>query len=45
MATAIWTTFAVAIMIAIFAGCVVVVAAGTRLLERRLEKRRRKSPA
>lgn len=45
MATAIWTTFAVAIMVAIFAGCVVVVATGTRLLERRLENRRRKSLA
>jgi hypothetical protein len=45
MATAIWTIFAVGIMIGIFAACVIVVAAGTRLLENRLEKRRRKSNA
>ena len=45
MATVIWTIFAVGIMIGIFAACVIVVAAGTRLLESRLEKRRRKSTA
>ena len=31
MATVIWSTFAVGILIAIFAGCVIVVAAGIRL--------------
>ncbi len=42
MATAIWTVFAVAVLIGVFAGCVVVVATGVRLLEGALEKRRRK---
>jgi hypothetical protein len=43
MGTVVWTVFAVGIMIAIFATCVIVVAAGTRLLENTLMKRRRKS--
>jgi hypothetical protein len=43
MATFIWTTFAVAIMIGIFATCVIMVAAGTRYLENALAKRRAKS--
>ena len=45
MATAIWTTFAVGIMIGIFAGCVIVVAAGIRLFENHRAKRRPKSVA
>ena len=40
MATIIWTIFAVATMIAIFASCVVVVAVGVRWLEGVLAKRR-----
>ena len=40
MATIIWTIFAVATMIAIFASCVVVVAVGVRWLEGALAKRR-----
>jgi heme exporter protein D len=42
MATAVWTAFAVAAMVGIFAGCVVVVAAGVRVLENVLTKRRQK---
>ncbi len=42
MATAIWTTFAVGIMIGMFAGCVIVVAASIRFLENALAKRRRR---
>jgi hypothetical protein len=45
MATVVWTVFAVAIMIGIFAGCVFVVAAGTRFLENALAKRRQRSLA
>ena len=45
MATVIWTTFAVGIMIGIFAGCVIMVAVGIRFLENALAKRRRKSLA
>jgi len=45
MATAVWTVFAVGIMIGIFASCVVIVAAGTRFLENALVKRRQKSLA
>jgi hypothetical protein len=40
MATILWTIFAVAMMIGIFASCVVVVAAGVRWLEGVLAKRR-----
>jgi hypothetical protein len=40
MAAIIWTIFAVAMMIAIFASCVVVVAVGVRWLEGVLAKRR-----
>ena len=43
MGTVIWTVFAVGIMIAIFAFCVIIVAAGTRFLENTLAKRREKS--
>jgi hypothetical protein len=45
MATVIWTIFAVGIMIGIFTACVIVVAAGVRLLENHRAKRRGKSPA
>ena len=45
MATFIWTVFAVAVMIGIFATCVIVVAAGTRFLEYALAKRRSKLTA
>jgi heme exporter protein D len=45
MATAVWTAFAVSVMIGIFAGCVLVVAAGIRALENAREKRRRRASA
>jgi hypothetical protein len=45
MATIIWTLFAVAVMIGIFAGCVVVVAVGVRWFEGALAKRRAKGAA
>jgi hypothetical protein len=45
MATVVWTTFAVGIMITIFASCVLVVAAGIRFFENLLAKRRPKSVA
>jgi hypothetical protein len=45
MATAIWTTFAVGIMIGIFASCVIMVAVGIRFFENHRAKRRGKSPA
>jgi heme exporter protein D len=41
MSTFIWTTFAVAAMVGIFAACVIVVAVGVRILEGALAKRRR----
>ena len=41
MVTIIWTTFAVGIMIAIFASCVIVVAAGIRFFENHRAKRHR----
>ena len=45
MATAVWMVFAVSAMVAIFAGCVIVVAAGVRALENALAKRRaRRAP-
>ena len=44
MATAVWTVFAVAVMIGIFAACVAVVAAGVRLFERALAKRGGRAP-
>lgn len=45
MSTAVWTVFAVGAMVAIFASCVIVVAAGVRLLEEALAKRRaRRAP-
>jgi hypothetical protein len=40
MATAIWTLFATAVMLGGFAACVIAVAAGVRLLENLLAKRR-----
>jgi len=43
MGTVVWTVFAVGIMIALFATCVIIVAAGTRFLENTLAKRREKS--
>jgi hypothetical protein len=43
MAAAVWMVFAVAGMIGIFAGCVVAVVAGIRVLEAAREKQRRKS--
>ena len=45
MATAVWTVFAVAGMVGMFAGCVIVVVAGIRVLETMREKRRRKAAA
>lgn len=45
MATFIWTIFAIAAQIAIFAACVVVVAVGVRLLEGVLARRREKGTA
>lgn len=45
MATAVWTIFAVTVMVGIFAGCVIVVVAGIRMLEIAREKRRRKEAA
>jgi hypothetical protein len=44
MSSVIWMVFATATMIAMFAGCVIVVAAGTRFLEDWLATRRAKSP-
>ncbi len=41
MPTAVWTVFAVAVMVGLFAGCVIVVATGVRVLEGALEKHRR----
>jgi heme exporter protein D len=43
MATFVWTVFAVAAMVGMFAACVFVVAVGVRVLEGILEKRRRKA--
>ena len=45
MANLIWTIFAVAIMIGIFATCVIIVATGTRYLENALARRRDKTLA
>jgi len=45
MAAAVWMIFAVAVMVGIFAGCVIVVVAGIRMLEIAREKRRRKEAA
>jgi len=42
MSTAVWTVFAVTAMAGLFAGCVVVVVAGIRLLEAARAKRHRK---
>jgi hypothetical protein len=41
MSTAVWTVFAVGAMVGIFAACVIMVAAGVRLLETVLAKRRK----
>jgi hypothetical protein len=43
MATAVWTVFAVAVMVGIFIGCVLFVAGGLRVVERALAKRREKA--
>jgi hypothetical protein len=40
MSTVVWTAFAAVAMAGIFAGCVLVVAAGVRVLENALAKRR-----
>jgi hypothetical protein len=45
MPTAVWTVFAVAGMLGIFAACVVVVVAGIRAYEHARDKRRPKEPA
>ena len=45
MPTAVWTVFAVAGMIGIFAGCVILVVAGIRVLEAARAKRRTKEVA
>ena len=45
MSTTVWTVLAVAGMVGIFAACVIVVAAGVRVLEFALAKRRRKTAA
>ena len=45
MSTAVWTVFAVVAMVGIFASCVVVVAAGVRVLENAIVKRRPKQTA
>ena len=45
MSAAIWMVFAVTAMLSLFAGCVVVVVAGIRLLEAARDKRRRKEGA
>jgi hypothetical protein len=45
MSTAVWTVFAVGAMVAIFAGCVIAVAAGVRVLENLLARRRAKRAA
>lgn len=42
MAAAVWAVFAVATMVGIFAGCVIAVVAGIRVLESAREKRRLK---
>jgi len=43
MSTAVWTVFAVGVMIAIFAGCVIAVTAGVRALENARAKWRGKT--
>jgi predicted small integral membrane protein len=45
MSAAVWTVFAVAGMVGIFAACVIVVVAGIRAYEYAREKRRPKEPA
>ena len=45
MSTAVWTVFAVGAMVGIFAGCVVAVVVGVRLLEGALAKRRARRAA
>ena len=45
MSTAIWTVFAGAVMVGIFAGCVIMVAAGVRVLEGVVARRRQKQSA
>ena len=43
MLTAIWTLFAVAVMVGVFAACVIVVAVGIRVLEGWLARRQRRA--
>ena len=45
MATAVWTVFAVGAMVGIFAGCVIAVTAGVRVLEHAVARRRAKRAA
>jgi len=45
MPTAVWTIFAIAGMVGIFAACVIVVVVGIRAYEYTREKRRLKEPA
>ena len=45
MATAVWTALAVAALVGMFAACVIVVAAGVRVLENLLARRRGKPSA
>jgi hypothetical protein len=45
MGTAVWTVFAVGAMVGLFAGCVIAVAAGVRVLEHALARRRAKRTA
>jgi hypothetical protein len=45
MSTAIWTVFAGAAMVGIFAGCVMVVAVGVRVLENVVARRRQQQSA
>jgi len=45
MPAAVWLIFAVTAMVGIFVACVLVVAAGVRVLEGALERRRRKTVA
>jgi hypothetical protein len=42
MSTAVWTVLAVGAMVGIFGGCVIAVAAGVRVLEHAIARRRRK---
>jgi hypothetical protein len=45
ISTAIWTVLAVGVMVGMFAGCVIAVAVGVRVLENALARRRAKRAA